>query len=98
MLDGGFTGAADVEVIADGGICVGKGENCADGIFDVAEDAGLAAVVVDDDLFVLEGGLDKAWDDHSVLAGLTWADGIEEADCGDFEAVGLVQCVSDGFF
>ena len=64
----------------------------------MAEDAGLAAVVVDDDVFVLEGGLDKAWDDHSVLAGLAWADSVEEADCGDFEAVGLMECVGDCFF
>ena len=64
----------------------------------MAEDAGLAAVVVDDDVFVLESGLDKAGNNHSVLAGLAWADGVEEADCGDFEAVGLVKCVSDSFF
>ena len=64
----------------------------------MAEDAGLAAVVVDDDVFVLEGGLDKAWDDHSVLAGLAWADGVKEADRGDFEAVGFVEGVSDCFF
>ena len=64
----------------------------------MAEDARLAAVVVDDDLFILEGGLDKARDDHSVLAGLAWANGVEEADCGDFEAVGLMECVGDCFF
>lgn len=54
----------------------------------MAEDARLAAVVIDDDLFVLKGSLDKAWDDHAVLAGLTRANSVEEADCGDFEAVG----------
>ena len=63
----------------------------------MAEDARLAAVVVDDDLFILEGGLDKARDDHSVLAGLAWANGVEEADCGDFEAVGFVESVGDSF-
>jgi len=64
----------------------------------VAEDARLAAVVVDDDVFVLEGGLDKARDDHSVMAELAGADGVEETDCGYFEAVGLVECVGDSFF
>jgi hypothetical protein len=64
----------------------------------MAEDAGLATVVVDDDVFVLEGGLDKAGDDHSVLAGLTWADGVKEADCGDFKGMGLVKSVCNSFF
>ena len=64
----------------------------------MAEDAGLAAVVVDDDLFVFEGGLDKTWDDHSVLAGLAGADGVEEADGRDFEAMGFMECVCDCFF
>ena len=53
FLDGGFTNAADVEVIADGGICVSKCQYCFDGILYVAEDAGLAAVVVDDDIFIV---------------------------------------------
>jgi len=64
----------------------------------VAEDARLAAVVIDDYVLVIESGLDKARNNHSVLACLAWADGVEEADCGDFEAVGFVESVGDSFF
>ena len=53
LFDGGFTNTADIEVIADGGICLSKCQYCLDGILNVAEDAGLTAVVVDDDLFVV---------------------------------------------
>ena len=60
LFYGGFAYAADVEVIADGGICVSKCQYCFDGIFYVAEDAGLAAIVVDDYLFIVEGGFDEA--------------------------------------
>ena len=54
----------------------------------MAEDSGLCAVPIDCDWFVFDCGLNKAWDDHSVAAGLTWADGVKEAHGGDFKLLG----------
>ena len=45
-----------------------------------------------------KGGLDKAWEDHSVATGLAGADGVEEADGGYFQAFGCVERMCDCFF
>ena len=64
----------------------------------MAEDTRLATVVVDDDLLVVKGGFDEAGQNHAVLAGLAGAYGVEEANCGDFKALGFVQGVGDSLF
>ena len=53
---------------------------------------------MDWDWFVVEGCLDKAWNDHSVTASLAWADGIEEAKSGLLETICGEECVGDSFF
>jgi len=56
----------------------------------VAEAASLGPVTVDGDPLVVQGPGYEAGNDHPVVAGLAGADGVEEAEGHDRQAVLLV--------
>ena len=70
--------AADIEDFAPSGGTVLQPHQRLDGVLDGAEAAGLAAVAIDPQRLAAPGRLDKAWQDHAVLAGLPGADGVEK--------------------
>jgi hypothetical protein len=62
------------------------------------EAAPLLATAEDDEVFAHDSASHEVRDHHAVLRELARPDGVEEADCGDFEAMGFVKCVCNSFF
>ena len=86
-VHGNLLVAADVKNLADGGGGGDQFRQGRDDIAHVAEAARLFAVAVDLQRLVLQRGRHEAGEDHAVHAHLPRADGVEEADDDDGQAV-----------
>ena len=77
---------SDVEGLTDRLLGIDYGKDSLDGVIDVAETAGLGTGAVNGDWLVFESRLDKAGNDHAVVANLAGADGVEKAHDANGEA------------
>ena len=97
LFDSHLMIVADIKGVTDRGLGADNGQDASDSVVDMAETAGLGATAVDGQGLVFEGGGYEAWDDHAVVADLSGAHGVEEANDSDGEPFFLVEEDRHGF-